>query len=357
MKSIHLVPNKTGLRTRTMGSDQNDQGHEFSFDDTPGQEKIFIQSQKDFHQQVAEDEHENITRHHEKHLKKGDLNILVGGDYTLRAKTSITLAAGGSSLVMTPNKISIKGAKIAINPGTNMASTPSLADTLMAGVTEFDEEIGEQVQTFSDDVGYVAKEINEKILEPLGPDDPILDAEIAEKTVADGAEEIAQVIERPDGLEEGAVHVSQVKKLDGNDPIELEHPAGKAYNLPREANENFYGKPIPKILPPGTKVYRIIENEKSAQGSWWLYELPTSKAEWRSEYAVKKAWNKNGYYVKHIVGEEGLPIWEGKAASQTLKEEGIPEWMQQGGGDQLYVTQSGEMIPDHLSMLTTPWGQ
>jgi hypothetical protein len=339
-----------------MGSDQNDQGHEFSFDDTPGQEKIFIQSQKDFHQQVAEDEHENITRHHEKHLKKGDLNILVGGDYTLRAKTGITLAAGGSSLIMTPNKISIKGAKIAINPGTNMASTPSLADTLMAGVTEFDEEIGEQVQTFSDDVGYVATEINEKILEPLGPDDPILDAEIAEKTVADGAEEIAQVIERPAGLEAGAEHVSQVKKLEGYETKEdLVHPAGSEYTLSKKEALNFHGRPTPKTLPAGTKIYRVIEKDKNANGPWWSYELPKSKSGWRSGYAVKKIWNKNGKYVEHIISNKELPVWEGQSASQPLNEEGFPNWVQRGGKIQLYVPQSTDTIPGNLSTMMTEW--
>ena len=159
---------------------------------------------------------------------------------------------------------------------------------------------------------------------------------------------------KPDGVDEGAEHISQAKLAPGNDPTELQHPSGNSNNLPAKENPNFSGNPVPKILPPGTKIYRVIDDNLDANGRYWAYDLPSSKPAWRSMFAVK-GWNADGSYVEYTVGSEGLPAWEGKAASQMYREEGQPEWLQSGGGTQIFIPRASTVIPKSLVRIPTNW--
>jgi len=69
-------------------------------------------------------------------------------------------------------------------------------------------------------------------------------------------------------------------------------------------------------IPPGTKIYRIVDEFGNPAGDWWVYALPGSGKAWREGLAVLDSWNKNGYYVELIVPDLDLFAWEGKAASQ-----------------------------------------
>ncbi len=70
-------------------------------------------------------------------------------------------------------------------------------------------------------------------------------------------------------------------------------------------------------IPPGRKIYRIIEKDGYEAGNWWVHSLPESGKEWREGLAVLDSWNGDGYYVELTVPESGLWAWEGKAASQV----------------------------------------
>ena len=97
----------------------------------------------------------------------------------------------------------------------------------------------------------------------------------------------------------------------------------------------------PKELPPGTKIYRIVDEGSSEAGGksgcYWAYSKPANKTEWRSKYAVKDSWNDNGYYVEHTVGEGGLKVWEGTVAGQVYREHQDKEFYLAGGETQLYI--------------------
>jgi hypothetical protein len=69
-------------------------------------------------------------------------------------------------------------------------------------------------------------------------------------------------------------------------------------------------------IPPGTKIYRVIEKNGYPAGDWWVYDLPESGKEWREGLAVLDSWNENGYFVEMMIPDQGLVAWEGKAASQ-----------------------------------------
>jgi len=107
-------------------------------------------------------------------------------------------------------------------------------------------------------------------------------------------------------------------------------------------------------LLPGTKIYRIIDAGADSNGGYWAFDVPSSKSEWRSGYAVLEDWNKNGAYVEYVIPEGGLNAWLGKTASQTL--ETTPGWIQPGGLDQIFVPDSRALIPSDLSRTPTLWG-
>ena len=106
-------------------------------------------------------------------------------------------------------------------------------------------------------------------------------------------------------------------------------------------------------LPPGTKIYRIVDERAGNAGGFWAYELPESKTAWRSGYAVKDDWNDNGYYVEHVVGEEGLKAWEGPTAGQTYEESNGKEFYLKGGKTQLFIT-PGDTDPKKPKLTNWP---
>jgi len=97
----------------------------------------------------------------------------------------------------------------------------------------------------------------------------------------------------------------------------------------------------PVDLKPGTKIYRIVDEKAGNAGGFWAYELPESKAAWRRDFAVKDSWNDNGYYVEHVVGDEGLKAWEGPAAGQRYRKHNGQAFYLKGGGKQLFITPGG----------------
>jgi|GEM_PF-2624555 len=148
-----------------------------------------------------------------------------------------------------------------------------------------------------------------------------------------------QADDKPLGAEEGPMPAS-LKGLREKPP---NHDAlqGKGWpNLDYKDKETYktFTDAKPVDLKPGTKIYRIVDERAGDAGGFWSYELPESKAEWRRDFAVKDEWNDNGYYVEHVVGNEGLKAWEGPAAGQPYQEANGREFYLEGGQKQLFIT-------------------
>ena len=94
------------------------------------------------------------------------------------------------------------------------------------------------------------------------------------------------------------------------------------------------------LLPPGTKLYRMIDPTNSAGGPWWISEADfkalmsarNGKDEWRKRFAILPDWNQDGKYVEYTVPAGGLPVWRGKTASQSVDKHHQLE----GGHEQFY---------------------
>lgn len=95
----------------------------------------------------------------------------------------------------------------------------------------------------------------------------------------------------------------------------------------------------PDILPPGTNIYRVIDEKSNPAGSYWATELPESKTTWRHNYAVKDSWNDNGYYTEYTVPPgEGLKVWRGVTAGQEYREHDEKNFYLAGGKEQIFVS-------------------
>ena len=156
----------------------------------------------------------------------------------------------------------------------------------------------------------------------------------------------------------GAQHKNDIYPLKGyRTPKDLEHPAGKAYNLPKKEAENFSGKPDSVMLPKGTKLYRIVSDKSIPNGKWWMKKLPKSKKNWRRGAAVIENWNGNGYYVEHTIEHnEGLPAWKGIASSQMVRDPAgnlLDGWIQKGGEEQIFIGSSQNDVPINIELRPT----
>ena len=92
-----------------------------------------------------------------------------------------------------------------------------------------------------------------------------------------------------------------------------------------------------EIIPPGTKIYRVIAPSSADNSICWMSESEfrklTSKDEWRRRFAVWASWNNNGEFVTYVVPPgPGLRVWSGPAASQRMS-----QFVLEGGGEQIVL--------------------
>jgi hypothetical protein len=155
---------------------------------------------------------------------------------------------------------------------------------------------------------------------------------------------------KPEGtLEPGAVSGTMPKNAPVPPDVPGDWPDSYKQISPQEV-ASFQGQPQADVLPPGTKIYRVIGKGNNPNGSFWTVNPPpATEAEWRSGYAIKHSFSGDGGYVEDTVGPEGLKVFRGPVAPQ---EAGQPGMYLRGGEEQLWVpsntTNAGLANP-------TPW--
>src|SRR5581483_3454368 len=98
----------------------------------------------------------------------------------------------------------------------------------------------------------------------------------------------------------------------------------------------------PVDVPPGTQLYRVIDNPAKAAGGYWTPDPPTTEDAWRQSCAVG-GWNQGGLLAVAQVPAEGLKAWMGTASNQG----GLL-----GGGTQVW-TPPGSLTPAAITQ--APW--
>lgn len=156
---------------------------------------------------------------------------------------------------------------------------------------------------------------------------------------------------KPMGADEGTVPERSVgmKALPDNHDM-LVNEGWPTLNFRGSATYETFTRATPVILPPGTRLFRLVDELNPDAGGFWAYELPKNKTVWRRDYAVKDSWNDDGYYVQHTVGPGGLKAWEGPAAAQPYRKSGGRSFYLSGGGKQLFITPNSiEVAPPKLT--------
>lgn len=99
----------------------------------------------------------------------------------------------------------------------------------------------------------------------------------------------------------------------------------------------------PVDLPPGTTLYRVIDDDSDPAGCYWTNSLPANEASWRSQCAVKPEWNSDGKVAVFTVPAGGAKVWMGPASKQGSYA---------GGGMQMYAPR-GVLQPG--AIYASPW--
>lgn len=126
---------------------------------------------------------------------------------------------------------------------------------------------------------------------------------------------------------------------------------------PNSAYRTFHTIAAIKI-PPGTKLYRILDPKSSDNSICWMskseFDKLTSKADWRRRFAVWANWNGNGEFVTYVVPPgSGLHVWEGVTASQRM--DGT-DYLLEGGARQIVVNPSDLKKEFMGKRQATKWG-
>jgi hypothetical protein len=111
-------------------------------------------------------------------------------------------------------------------------------------------------------------------------------------------------------------------------------------------------------IPPGTKLYRVVDPTSRDNSICWMSEEEfkklKSKDDWRRRLAVWAHWNSNGEYITYTVPPgAGLNVWEGVTASQKI--DGT-DYVLEGGARQI-VLDPAHLEQSYLSpRKKTRWG-
>jgi hypothetical protein len=115
---------------------------------------------------------------------------------------------------------------------------------------------------------------------------------------------------------------------------------------------------VPKTIPPGSRLFRIIDPKSTDNSICWMSEKEfrnlRSKDDWRRKFAVWANWNSNGEFVTYTVpAGPGLRVWEGKTASQEMQG---TSYVLEGGATQI-VLDPDDLLPSNVGpRQKTGWG-
>ncbi len=87
----------------------------------------------------------------------------------------------------------------------------------------------------------------------------------------------------------GTKAIAKNENGDYIDPLDKTQTPIYLRAFPADQKINFVGDPVAVKLKPGTKIYRVTD-VGGEKGGYWTFEKPTSKKQWRDDYAVLDEW-------------------------------------------------------------------
>ena len=114
-------------------------------------------------------------------------------------------------------------------------------------------------------------------------------------------------------------------------------------HLPQREVLNFRNAEYaPEIYGPGTVLYGVRDANSSSR--WWLPSIPTSRARWRNDAAVKVDWNQ-GTHVETMIVPPGQYIIGFRGAAER-------QGPFSGGGQQIFI---GDVPSTWITRAPAPW--
>lgn len=127
----HLPPyadqrgTRMGMRSQTLKSNSPSRANELYFEDTPGQEEVYLQAEKDLNLLVKADETRTIKQNQAVTIEKNMVetigqskSVSAQQNITLTAGSTLTLCVGGSKIELSGSGVTISGANISIKGAT-----------------------------------------------------------------------------------------------------------------------------------------------------------------------------------------------------------------------------------------------
>jgi hypothetical protein len=152
------------------------------------------------------------------------------------------------------------------------------------------------------------------------------------------------------GEKEGSIDLAPGKP----DPKPRDWPP--QFQIPQDQVKNFQGRITPRVLKPGSTLFRVIgENGNPAGDYWAILPPPSTEAEWRTEYAVFSWWNGASCVERYVVPKHHpLRVWEGAVGPQP--DDGRPGYYLAGGALQYWLPASNSQIdPALIQYAKAPW--
>jgi hypothetical protein len=152
------------------------------------------------------------------------------------------------------------------------------------------------------------------------------------------------------GEKEGAIDFAPGKP----DPKPRDWPT--QFQIPQDQVKNFQGRITPRVLKPGSTLFRIIGKNGNPSGDYWAtLPPPSTEAEWRAEYAVFSWWNGASCVERYVVPKHHqLRVWEGAVGPQP--DDGRPGYYLAGGALQYWLPASNSQIDSALvQYASAPW--
>lgn len=193
---------------------------------------------------------------------------------------------------------------------------------------------------------------------------------------ADNAHEVKSVLnKKPDWVD---LRVKPKYRAFDEFPDSLRHLLKKGYPnitdsvpMPLTKAYNTFSTLKATDLKEGTVLYRVLDPKSNDNSICWMrkseYDKLKSRKDWRKRFAVWAHWNSNGEVATYVVPKGGMKVWEGKTASQVLKDKSKgwsdvvanakkEKYMLEGGALQI-VLDPKQLVRSRVGKRkATPWG-
>jgi len=123
----YSIQTQSGIKTHSIGSKQEGQGHQLRFDDQAKDEQIFVKSQKDQLIRVKDNSNKKISNTSNTKVNSGVVASTVGGIHKITAAKTLHLKVSGSEIVLNGQGVNLHSDQVNMKLGSGATAAIGLA--------------------------------------------------------------------------------------------------------------------------------------------------------------------------------------------------------------------------------------